>query len=413
MPHPIPTINGTRPQAILHPGGNRGADLIETIRLERLQASIQAPPNIMDTKLSPARTLFVPEHHSVRPVRPKTAAAARACAPDGHMRPWAEPKWTRPASASTMRVHSHQALNELLLAPGPTSERPSRLPSPVPHMSSASSVAVGPQPSKMSQRSKTRPQSAYTAAEARQRQLVRDQDQARQEAVARKFKDQQMLAAQQQEQEFQRAWEQFNAEQSGPVAEVTELLRLKDIETLRRANAHCKHWNEEVFDKIHDQIVHELRKREAKGSYNTRWRHAQDAYLKVVASKEMGIFRDIIIPDEYDPLECASKNIKYHSKRIALKDPLKTELTQHRLEAQMVPGSGANQMAAASKDAAAKGRGDLPITMWSKLDATPYGHFNRMMSMPTSTIEPGPQTTTGMRVLGDHYNLPRQSVSLS
>jgi len=80
MPHPIPTVNGTRPQAILHPGGNRGADLIETIRLERLQASIQAPPNIMDTKLSPARTLFVPEHHSVRPVRPKTAAAARACA---------------------------------------------------------------------------------------------------------------------------------------------------------------------------------------------------------------------------------------------------------------------------------------------------------------------------------------------
>ena len=41
---------------------------------------------------------------------------------------------------------------------------------------------------------------------------------------------------------------------------------------LRRANAHCKHWNEEVFDKIHGQIVHELRKREAKGSYNTRWR---------------------------------------------------------------------------------------------------------------------------------------------
>ena len=74
----IPTVNGTRPQAILNPTGNKGADLIETIRLERLQASIRNEPARYDPP--PARDLFVPAHHTLqappRRVRPNTAAAA-------------------------------------------------------------------------------------------------------------------------------------------------------------------------------------------------------------------------------------------------------------------------------------------------------------------------------------------------
>jgi len=389
MAEAISTVNGTRPQAILHPHGNRGADLIETIRLERLSAAILAPAE-QKAEPAPVRELFVPAHHTQRP---QTAKAARK-------KPWTEPKWTRPVSASTMRVHSSQVLNELLLAPGETSEQPSRLPSPVPkstsYAASSTSVAVAP---------RRRPQSAYTVAEMRARQRAREQHEAMQERVARKLKDTQMAAAAQQEQEFQRAWEQFNAEQSGPVAEIGEFLRLKDVEKLRRANAHCKHWNEEVFDKIQDQVVHQLRKREAKGTYNTRWRHAQDDYLRVVDKKEHGIFRDIIIPDEYDPTANRDKNIKYRSRTIALKDPLKLELTQHQLEARMVPGSAAALAASASKQASKQGRGDLPVTMWSKMDATPYGHFNRVMSKEEGgKITPGPQSTTGLRVLGDHYS---------
>ena len=64
---------------------------------------------------------------------------------------------------------------------------------------------------------------------------------------------------------------------------------------MRRSNAHCQNWNEEVFDKIQQQIEVQLRKRETKGSYNTRWRHAQDEYLHVLTKKEPGVFRDIII----------------------------------------------------------------------------------------------------------------------
>ena len=156
-------------------------------------------------------------------------------------------------------------------------------------------------------------------AEARKREQLRVQYEAMQERVERKLKDAQMNAAVQQEEEFTRAWEQFHSEQAGPVAEIERMLRLKDQEQMRRANAHCKHWNEEVFEKIQSQIDAQLRKCEAKGTYNSRWRHAQDDYLRTLSKKEMGVFRDIIIADEYDPLENAGRNIKYKSKRIAVR----------------------------------------------------------------------------------------------
>lgn len=303
-----------------------------------------------------------------------------------------------------MRVHSSQALNELLMAPAEGSEQPSRLPShsasPVPKSTSSTSGTALPPPPPV----RRRPQSAYTAAEAKARQRQREQYEAMQERTARKLKETQLAQATQAEEEFQRAWEQFHAEQSGPVAEIGEFLRLKDAEALRRANAHCKHWNEEVFEKIQEQVVYELRKREAKGTYNTRWRHAQDDYLQVVNKKEAGIFRDIIINDEYDPLAVASNNIKYRSRRLAAKDPLKAALLSQEREAKMVPGSKAALAASASRDKVKSDRDALPVTMWSKMDATPFGHFNRVLTKEESGTRPqGPTSTTGLRVLGDHY----------
>ena len=391
-----PTVNGTRPQSHLHPLGNKGADIIEIIRLEKLAANPK---------------LFVKPHPAVEPPRPRTRAQSA-----GPARPWSEPRWTRPQSASNVRVHAADKLYEVLHGvdeadPQLTSQQPSRVPSPLPKSSchagssSASGTAIAAATAASLGGAKRRPQSAYTAAEARARQRLREQHEAMQEAVARKLKETQAAAAVAQEEEFTRAWEQFHAEQAGPVADIEEFLRLKDIEGVRRANAHCKYWNEEVFDKIQAQVQLGLRKRESKGTYNTRWRHAQDDYLRATKKKEAGIFRDIIIEDEYDPLEHASKNIKYHSREVSLKDPLKLELTKHELEAAMVPGSKAYQAAKVAKQHLAKGgrTAELPVTMWSKMDATPYGHFNKVMTRDVTKERKPPYSTTGLRVLGDHY----------
>jgi len=388
------------PMAILHPHGNRGPDLIETIRLEREMGAIQGRSNPAEGDAQ----LFVPPHHtSEQPqkVRPRGGGS--------HDRPWAEPKWNRPASAGAMRVHNSVGLHEIFAPEGEvvTSQQgsriPSRIPSPVPR--AASCKASSSSNATPSLAPKRRPQSAHTFAEAKARQRMREQHEAMQARVARKLKETQEAATAQQDEEFQRAWDNFHSEQAGHVADVEEFLRLKDAEQVRRSNAHCQNWNEEVFDKIQQQIEVQLRKRETKGSYNTRWRHAQDEYLHVLTKKEPGVFRDIIITDEYDPLQVSAQNIKYKSKRIALKDPLKSELTQKVIEAQMVPGSAANLAAdGAQRTKSVLGRGQLPVTMWSKMDATPFGHFNKVMSREESgRHQERPYSTTGVRVLGDHY----------
>lgn len=72
-------------------------------------------------------------------------------------------------------------------------------------------------------------------------------------------------------------------------------------------------------------------------------------------------------------------------------------------EAKMVPGSAAAIAAAsASKTSAKESR--LPVTQWSKLDATPYGALERLQSREDAgKAKSRPVSTTALRVLGDHY----------
>ena len=67
----------------------------------------------------------------------------------------------------------------------------------------------------------------------------------------------------------------------------------------------------------------------------------------------------------------------------------------------MVPGSAA--ALAAEKAGRQTGRETLDVKMWSSMEATPYGHFNKVMQKPIAAIPGPPYSTTGLRVLGDHY----------
>jgi hypothetical protein len=408
--HGASTRIGARPQAILHPHGNRGADLIETIRLERLSS------DVCEKGVQPDTRLFVPPHHTDQMGRMRSSRPGVGGPGD---RAWAEQRWTRPASAGQMRVHSAAALDEMINSSGDGDaaasgdERPSRLASPLPV-----GVAAG---SPLAQRGETasfgsgavssvaarapaarrRPHSAHTLAEMRQRQRLQQKQEQAHERVMLKLKESQQQAAAQQEEEFQRAWEQFYSEQNGAVADIEKMLRLKDVENARRVTAHAKHWNEEVFERIQDQVTRALRKREANGTYNTRWRAAQDGYLRTLAKKEKGVFRDIIIESEYDPLSDAAKNIKYSSAKVNRRDPLKLELRKHEQESRMVPGSAAaNRMAKQTAAQGTLGRECFDVKQWSTVEATPYGMFNKVATRPRHEMKP---SNTGERVLGNHY----------
>jgi len=321
-------------------------------------------------------------------------------------------------------VHSAAAFEEMINAGGEGDiaasgdERPSRLASPLP----AGTAAGSP----LAQRGETasfgsgavssvagrapavrrRPHSAHTLAEMRQRQRLQQKQEESHERVMRKLKESQQVAAAQQEEEFQRAWEHFYSEQNGAVADIERMLRLKDVEQARRANAHSKQWNEEVFERIQDQIALALRKREANGSYNTRWRAAQDEYLRTLAKKEPGVFRDIIIESEYDPLRDAAKNIKYSSAKVNRRDPLKLELRKHELESRMVPGSDASRMAKEKSAHGTLGRECFDVKKWSTVEATPFGMFSKVEMRPRKDMKP---SNTGERVLGNHYLSRKQT----
>lgn len=47
----------------------------------------------------------------------------------------------------------------------------------------------------------------------------------------------------------------------------------------------------------------------------------------------------------------------------------------------------------------------MDVKQWVNLEATPYGHFNKVMTRPGGTDASGKRAVsmTGMRVLGDHY----------
>ena len=51
------------------------------------------------------------------------------------------------------------------------------------------------------------------------------------------------------------------------------------------------------------------------------------------------------------------------------------------------------------------GRDTLPVTMWSQLDATPYGHFNKMMSGAGANADPQTAKKFASHVNMDHYKV--------
>ena len=63
--------------------------------------------------------------------------------------------------------------------------------------------------------------------------------------------------------------------------------------------------------------------------------------------------RDIVIEEEYDPLEVANQNIRYSQSRLNRRDPMKLELRKHADEAAMLPGSQASHAASAKHKCAA------------------------------------------------------------
>jgi len=145
-------------------------------------------------------------------------------------------------------------------------------------------------------------------------------------------------------------------------------------------------WNEHVFKAVQSQIDAELASRRTE-DIEARRRELMDGYLRVLKRKEAtgGVYRDIIIESEYDPLQTHEHTIRYQFSD--KQDPLKAEL-----RAQSIGQPKPRQV----------GRTTLPSSLWQKERfSDTYGRFDRVYP------EKPPHAMRVSHVPMEHYSIAR------
>ena len=119
-------------------------------------------------------------------------------------------------------------------------------------------------------------------------------------------------------------------------------------------------------------------------------------YLDAI-NKKGAIFRDIIIENEYDPLESNRKDIRVRTAK--LEDPTSRVLDKAAEERGMVQGVGSPQQTG--------GRYTLEVPHWAtgKIEATPHGFFAKMTT-ETKQLDERMKKLTGSTVMFDHFDAP-------
>ena len=164
-------------------------------------------------------------------------------------------------------------------------------------------------------------------------------------------------------------------------------LAMRDRAQYRRQAQLYKEWKEKVYDTIQAQINQQLAQLHTE-DISARRRQLMEDYIRVSNQKRHGLYRDIIIESEYDPLVAHHKLLKYTMSDQL--DPLKLEVNNAEI----------------GKPKRELGRATLRATMWDRLHSTPYGRFDRMVPPPT---EPNALVS---RVNFEHFNIARDPDTL-
>jgi len=239
---------------------------------------------------------------------------------------------------------------------------------------------------------RVQPRTRRTEADReRAREELREKYEDHQDRIARAMRRKREQQQRDEEEKFARMYNDLMMEEDDFVALVKEYCRLDDENRRRKAEALCREWHDKVFDRVNRQVSRQLAK-VSSHDIAVRRRKLYEQFLVAANSKEAGLFRDIIIESEYDPLVAREYTIKYHVSTDD--DPVKLEINKYQREQQTLPGE--------FKEKTELGRATLKTTMWDKLEATPYGRFNKMMA--ASKKDHG---TFQAHIQMDHYAFER------
>lgn len=194
---------------------------------------------------------------------------------------------------------------------------------------------------------------------------------------------------------FQEMEKAFLAENREFAAELFKACDHKDASDRRRARLMYKEWEEQVFNKIQRRVCSRI---DARSSTDIE-REKQVLYQEFLdaTNRKDGLFRDIIIESDYDPLNWREDSLKYSG---AVEDPVKRELTRMANDREGIGGKGAGITAARSKEV-------LDVKMWDKLEATPHGKAAEMFAASAAGIKKPISKTQITTAKIDHYDIDR------
>lgn len=198
---------------------------------------------------------------------------------------------------------------------------------------------------------------------------------------------------------FQEMDKAFEAENSGFAAQLFKTCDHKDATDRRRTRLMHKEWEEQVFDKIQRRVCSRVDSR----SSSDIEREKQVLYQEFLdaTNRKDGLFRDIIIESDYDPLNWREESLKYSGK---VEDPVKRELTRMANDREGIGGKGAGIPVSRSKEI-------LDVKMWDKLEATPHGKAAEMFAASAAGIKKPISKTQITTTKIDHYDIDRNSAT--
>ncbi|KAJ1401295.1 hypothetical protein B484DRAFT_338977 [Ochromonadaceae sp. CCMP2298] len=184
-------------------------------------------------------------------------------------------------------------------------------------------------------------------------------------------------------------------------------INLHDETQKNKVRRQFEDWNTTVHGSIQKKISHTINSMDAK-ALNKKKNEDYEKFLSIT-NRKPAIFRDIIIESEYDPLEPNRHCIK--AKTGFLKDPVKIDAQKAASEGAML-GDKSVRSARLCKET-------LSVELWAtgKIEATPYGTFERMMNKKGGSgsgeaVVSKRNSTQRSSVIMDHFDYPRSKESI-
>jgi predicted ATP-dependent protease len=206
------------------------------------------------------------------------------------------------------------------------------------------------------------------ASFAVKQKILEDQFQTALETAKKERQRKKLESAERKDKEFERRYQTLISERNGFVADMANTIHEIDLRAQRKKETLYEEWMNHVYSPLQQQINTAV---ELRDPTETAVRHleAMDAFLSATKRKGGQLFGDIIAEAEYDPLQHRTEN-HLKVKSVVKYDPCKPKsLTKVNQESEWAVKS------LPCVYPKAKAKEMLPVTMWNKVEATPYGRY--------------------------------------